>query len=62
VKFGDKVVAQISSQQFVRNDGAWVSAQSFRVPADWAPGDYTLEQVVETANSRIFSDTRFVVR
>jgi hypothetical protein len=62
VKRNDVLVAQISSQRFTRNDGAWVSSQAFRIPEDWQPGEYTLEQVVETAQSRVMSVSRFTVR
>ena len=58
----DKVIAQVSSEIFQRNDGVWVSSQAFRIPNDWEPGTYAVEQSAETKNSRVFSVTRFTVR
>lgn len=62
VKKDGVLMAQISSQNFTRNDGVWVSAQAFRIPEDWARGEYTLEQIAETVQSRILTVSRFTVR
>ena len=61
IKQGDEIVSQISSQQFTRNDGTWVSTQDFRVPKNWKPGEYTLEQTVATIQSTVSGTTKFWV-
>lgn len=61
IKQNGEVVSQISSQQFTRNDGTWVSTQDFRIPRNWKPGEYTLEQTVATIQSTVSGTTRFWV-
>ena len=58
---GDRVVADISTQNFTRQDGTWVSAQPFRLPGDIAPGTYTLVTSVRTARSAISGRATFTV-
>jgi len=62
VKKDGEVVSQISSKKFTRNDGTWVSQQQFKVPDSWKPGEYSLEQTVETIDSTVFGTTRFYVQ
>jgi hypothetical protein len=62
IKKDDEVVSQISSKKFTRNDGTWVSNQQFKVPDSWTPGEYVLEQTVETIDSTVFGTTRFYVQ
>ncbi len=35
---GDQVIADLSTQNFTRDDGTWVSAQQFRLPTNLQPG------------------------
>jgi uncharacterized protein YcfJ len=62
VRKDDEVVSQISSKKFTRNDGTWVSNQQFKVPNSWKPGEYVLEQTVQTIDSTVFGTTRFYVQ
>lgn len=61
VKLGQEVVSQVSSKTFTRNDGTWVSRQEFRIPESWAPGEYTLEQVVQSADVWVSGTVKFYV-
>jgi len=61
VRKDGEIVAQISSQQFTRNDGTWVSNQQFKIPESWATGEYTMEQTVSTINNTIFGTAKFFV-
>lgn len=58
---GDRVVADISTQNFTREDGTWVSAQPFRLPGNTQPGNYTLVTTVRTARSAISGRANFTV-
>lgn len=57
-----EIVAQISSQKFTRNDGTWVSSQQFRIPENWEPGKYTLEQTAQTPQSTVLGTTIFYIQ
>lgn len=61
VKMGQEIVSQVSSKSFMRNDGTWVSRQEFRIPESWAPGEYTLEQVVQSEDTWISGTVKFYV-
>lgn len=58
---GEEVIAELSSKTFKRTEGTWVSTLPFRVSEDLEPGEYTMTQVVQTAQSRISSNTRFSI-
>ena len=58
---GDRVLADVSTKNFGRPDGTWVSEQSVRLPADAAPGDYTVVTRVSTAQSAISGRAAFRV-
>ena len=61
VKMGEEIVSQVSSKSFMRNDGTWVSRQEFRIPESWKPGEYTLEQVVQSDDTWISGTVKFYV-
>ena len=61
IKKGSEVISQVSSKTFTRNDGTWVSRQEFRIPESWAPGEYTLEQVVQSQDTWISGTVKFYV-
>ena len=61
IKMGSEVISQVSSKTFTRNDGTWVSRQEFRIPESWAPGEYTLEQVVQSQDTWISGTVKFYV-
>lgn len=61
IKVGAEVISQISSKTFTRNDGTWVSRQEFRIPESWAPGEYTLEQVVQSGDTWVSGTVKFIV-
>ena len=50
---GDRVMAELSTKKFTRQDGTWSSSQSFRLPNNLQPGQYTLVTSVFTAQSKI---------
>lgn len=56
-----QVLQEISSESFTRTDGTWVSAQEVRLPNDLAPGVYTVQVRVETAQSAISGMKNFTV-
>lgn len=61
VKRDGEIIAKISSQKYTRNDGTWVSTQQFRIPENWEPGKYTLEQFAETIKSSVMGTTVFYI-
>ena len=61
IKSGPEVLSQVSSKSFMRNDGTWVSRQEFRIPESWAPGEYTLEQVVQSGETWVSGTVKFYV-
>lgn len=61
LKRGEAVVAQLSSKTYTRNDGTWVSTQQFRISERLAPGEYTLVQTAQTAQSMISGSAAFIV-
>lgn len=58
---GDQVIAEVSTKNFTRDDGTWVSTQQFKIPDNVEPGTYSVFQVVQTNQSRISSTTQFQV-
>lgn len=48
-----QVVAMLSTKNFTRSAGTWVSTLPFDVPRDLAPGEYTLMQIVKTQRSQV---------
>ncbi|MBI4559577.1 MAG: hypothetical protein HY706_18475 [Candidatus Hydrogenedentes bacterium] len=61
LKRGNSVLSEMSSKQFTRTDGTWVSSQQFKVPQNLEPGQYSLVQTVQTAKSRISGTSEFTV-
>jgi hypothetical protein len=59
---GEKVVAELSSKQFSREDGTWVTTQQFKLPSNLKPGQYSMIQRVETDQSSIFGTAEFTVQ
>lgn len=59
---GDKVIADLSSETFTRQDGTWLTTQDFSLPNNLRPGEYVLVQRVETPQSSVFGAARFTVR
>jgi len=58
---GDQLISEISAEEHTRNDGTWVSMQEFKVPDSWSPGDYTLEQTVQSSRLTVSGRARFRV-
>ena len=58
---GDRVISDISTQSFTRQDGTWVSTLPFRLPGNLQPGQYTLVTTVRTARSAISGRANFTV-
>lgn len=58
---GDQVIADLSTQNFTRPDGTWVSSQTVRLPGNVQPGTYTIVTVVRTARSAISARADFTV-
>ncbi|MFA7693105.1 MAG: hypothetical protein WCX86_09430 [Candidatus Hydrogenedentales bacterium] len=54
-----KVLADLSTHSFNRDDGTWVSSQPFRVPTNLQPGTYTIMTSVRTARSAISGQAAF---
>lgn len=59
---GEQVVAELSSKKFTRQDGTWLTTQEFTLPNNLKPGEYKLDQRVETRESRISGVATFVVQ
>ncbi|HOJ67990.1 MAG TPA: glycine zipper domain-containing protein [Candidatus Hydrogenedentes bacterium] len=58
---GDQVISDVSTQNFTRPDGTWVSSQTVRLPGNIQPGTYTIVTVVRTARSAISARADFNV-
>ncbi len=58
---GDRTVADISTQNFTRQDGTWVSTLPFRLPGNIQPGQYSVVTTVRTARSAISGRANFTV-
>ena len=58
---GDRLIAEVSTHSFTRDDGTWVSTQPFRVPTNLQPGPYTIVTSVRTSQSSISSQAAFNV-
>ena len=58
---GDRMIADVSTHNFNRDDGTWVSAQPIRLPSNLQPGQYTIVTTVRTARSAISSQAQFTV-
>ncbi len=59
---GERVIADLSSRKFDRQDGTWLTTQEFTLPSNLDPGKYSLIQKVETAQSSIFGTATFTVQ
>ncbi len=58
---GERMIADVSTHTFTREDGTWVSSQPFRLPSNLDPGQYTIVTVVRTARSAVSSQAQFTV-
>lgn len=58
---GDRLISEISTRNFTRTDGTWVSEQNVRLPRDLRPGQYTLRTEVTTNKSRVSGMAQFFV-
>lgn len=58
---GDRMLAEVSTKNFTRTDGTWVSAQNIRLPNNLAPGQYSVRTEVTTQRSRISGVAPFYV-
>ena len=58
---GDRVISDISTQNFTRQDGTWVSDLPFRLPGNLQPGQYTVVTTVRTSRSAISGRAAFTV-
>lgn len=59
---GDQVIAELSTKNFTRDDGTWVSTQPVRLAGNMAPGYYTIRTRVTTAQSAISGNANFTVQ
>lgn len=59
---GDRVIAELSTKNFTRDDGTWVSTQPVRLAGNMAPGYYTIRTRVTTAQSAISGNANFTVQ
>ena len=58
---GERTIADISTQNFTRQDGTWVSTLPFRLPGNLQPGQYSVVTTVRTARSAISGRANFTV-
>lgn len=58
---GDRVIADLATNTYIRDDGTYVSNQSFRLPNNQAPGEYTIVTKVRTAKSAISGRAPIIV-
>jgi len=48
---GDRLLGELSSETFTRDDGTWVSTQEFQLPNDMRPGVYSIETRVSAGSA-----------
>lgn len=58
---GDRMIAEVSTRNFTRTDGTWVSAQNIRLPGNLNPGQYSIRTEITTSKSRISGMAPFFV-
>lgn len=59
---GERIIGELSSKKFTREDGTWLTTQEFTLPGNLKPGEYSLIQRVETGQSKIFGTALFSVQ
>jgi len=59
---GEQVLAELSTKNFTRDDGTWVSTQPVRLSNNMSPGNYTIRTRVTTAQSAISGNANFYVQ
>jgi hypothetical protein len=55
-------VADLSSNNRTREDGTWLSAQQIKLPNNLAPGQYTLQQIVNVGGNVVSGASGFTVQ
>ncbi len=58
---GGQVVAEIGTKSFTREDGTWVSVAQFKVLDSLELGEVSVQQVIETNQSRISGTAKFTI-
>jgi hypothetical protein len=58
---GDRVIAELATNTYTRDDGTYVSDQNFRLPNNQAPGEYSILTKVRTARSSISGRAPLIV-
>ena len=58
----ERIIGNLSSKKFTRQDGTWLTTQEISLPNNLKPGEYSLVQRVETPQSSIFGTATFTVR
>jgi len=59
---GEKVISDVSSKKFTREDGTWLTTQEIKLPDNLQPGQYSLIQKVDTPQSSVFGTATFTVQ
>ena len=50
---GNQVIFEVSSKNFNRTDGTWVSEQQFKLPQSIKPGQYRVVQSAQSSTNRV---------
>lgn len=58
---GGRVVAEIGTKSFTREDGTWVSAVQFSAFDSLELGEVIVQQVIETGASRVMGTDKFTI-
>jgi uncharacterized protein YcfJ len=61
LKRGGETIADLSTKNFTRTDGTYVSTLPFELPRRLEPGEYTMVQIVQTPQSQIMGSVKFIV-
>lgn len=59
---GEKIISDVSSKKFTREDGTWLTTQDINLPDNLQPGQYTLIQKVDTPTQSISGNAEFTVQ
>jgi len=62
LRFGEKILGDLSSKKFTREDGTWLTTQEIQLPNNLKPGEYSIVQHVKTPQSSVYNTAMFTVR
>ena len=59
---GNQIIEEVSSKNFNRTDGTWVSEQQFTLPKNIKPGQYRVVQSAQSNDNRVSRSEDLLIR